>query len=318
MNVMLTCLVVLALPNQNAASVSFETKTPLFCVAFDSTGKKLVTGSKGGTISVFDVGKKERTHHFQMRQRREVYIIGFCDDGKSIILGQEGSTVTFWDVVNSREINTQEVPIRPLALLHTKKDHVIAGQGDGGKGIVWDIQKKQVRNLLPTKHLFLSLAFHPQLKWIAISSAPKRPVEIWDLQSAKKRCVLDGHGGQNVHALSVSRNAKLLASGGNDKKVILWEMDKKKMQRLLQGASAPISSLAFSVDGKRIAAGEATGYIRVWDVKSGKLLASRRPHRSIVWCLRFSPNGELIASVSDQGRVNILNVKALLKSGKKK
>src|SRR5260370_32596843 len=78
------------------------------------------------------------------------------------------------------------------------------------------------------------------------------------------------HQGE-VTALAFSPDGKMLASGGKDKLICLWETATGKEIRRFRGHGAPIGSLAFSPDGKFLAsAGGPDGTGRLWQVESGR------------------------------------------------
>ena len=58
-----------------------------------------------------------------------------------------------------------------------------------------------------------------------------------------------------INALTFSPCGKLLASGGGDKSVIIWDFEQKTIKRQFTGHSYWVCSLAFSKDGNHLAVG---------------------------------------------------------------
>ena len=85
--------------------------------------------------------------------------------------------------------------------------------------------------------------------------------------------------GATVHGVAFSADGQLLISGGVDKKLRLWNVEKDKLERLMEGHTGTIGCVAFAKDGKRAFSasysglGDTDNTIRFWDVQSGKELA---------------------------------------------
>ncbi|MFZ9738871.1 MAG: WD40 repeat domain-containing protein [Prochlorotrichaceae cyanobacterium] len=68
-----------------------------------------------------------------------------------------------------------------------------------------------------------------------------------------------------VNALDISGDGHLLATGGNDQKLCLWNLDTGKLQQSCP-ISGPISALVFSPQGDRLASGGYDHCIQLWRV----------------------------------------------------
>ncbi|MCH8924326.1 MAG: hypothetical protein IIA67_14400, partial [Planctomycetes bacterium] len=60
---------------------------------------------------------------------------------------------------------------------------------------------------------------------------------------------------------------KMLASGGEDRNIILWSTVTLKRLVTLQGHSGTVRSLAFSPDGTMLASGGDDGAVVIWQYK---------------------------------------------------
>jgi WD40 repeat protein len=94
-----------------------------------------------------------------------------------------------------------------------------------------------------------------------------------------------------VASLAFSPDGKLLASGGYDGTVILWDTVRKANLHTFQAHTDPVYTLAFSPDGTTLASAGAEGTLGFWDVSSGREI--RR--MDVLGVATFSPDFKTIA-----------------------
>jgi WD40 repeat protein len=110
-------------------------------------------------------------------------------------------------------------------------------------------------------------------------------------------CLKD-HAGA-VNCVAFSRDGCSVISGGDDGKIILWDVKMGKPIRTLEGHKGAVKCLAVSPDGTQLASGGADKTVRVWDLKTGKLVRTLEGHTKPVVSVAFSPDGEQVASGSE-------------------
>ena len=108
-----------------------------------------------------------------------------------------------------------------------------------------------------------------------------------------------------IFELKFSPNGQLLAAGGTDGRVHVWEVATGRKKFLLAGHTGWIRTLCFSDDGKYLATGSGDHTVRVWDTISGECLHILTGHQDIVWLLYFAPNSSIVASID---RLRVINV----------
>ncbi|MBZ0278851.1 MAG: protein kinase, partial [Anaerolineae bacterium] len=117
---------------------------------------------------------------------------------------------------------------------------------------------------------------------------------------------LTGHE-DAVRSIAFNPDSTLLASGGRDKTIRLWDTaTHQAIGEPLRGHTGWVNSLAFSPDGSLLASGSADGTIRLWDVATETAIGEPLTgHEDAVWSVAFSPDGSLLASGSADGTIRL-------------
>jgi WD40 repeat protein len=73
----------------------------------------------------------------------------------------------------------------------------------------------------------------------------------------------------------------------------------------LEGHSASVIDVAFSLDGKMLASASSDKTAKLWDASSGKLLQTLHGHLDILTAIAFSPDSKTLASASGDKTVKL-------------
>jgi WD40 repeat protein len=168
-------------------------------------------------------------------------------------------------------------------------------------GIVWFVlgRTSEVANPTP-KNVAKPAGFSAGTPTLVLQPAPLPGVRQWTLEPR-------GHRGAARRG-AFSPDGKLLASGGSDATVRLWDAHTGKLLRVLMGHEQEISALAWSRDGTRLASGDVAGAVRLWDTASGNCLHTLSGHAGTIHSLNFSDDGLGLASASADQSVRLWDV----------
>jgi len=106
---------------------------------------------------------------------------------------------------------------------------------------------------------------------------------------------LDAHGGA-IESVAISPDGRLVAGGGADGVILLWDTSIWKRLGSFVGHEGPVHSVAFGPQGDTLASGGEDGLVRLWDIATHRPRAVLRGHPGPVQCVAFGPHGRLLAS----------------------
>ncbi len=111
---------------------------------------------------------------------------------------------------------------------------------------------------------------------------------------------LSGHH-DDVRAVAWSHDDRLVATGGYDNKVGLWDPATGESRLLFAAQEFAITSLDFSPDDTLLATAGHDGRGNVWRAASGERLLSLSGFDDVVWSTRFAPDGRSVAALAANG-----------------
>ncbi len=120
--------------------------------------------------------------------------------------------------------------------------------------------------------------------------------------------ILKGHT-EWVTTVAFSNQGSLLASGGYDKKIIVWNLRSKIKTQQLEGPTGWTASVAFDPSGRTLAAGGFDKKVSIWNVDSRAIIQQLEGSLGWITSVAFSPGGHTIAAGSIDTEIYLWNVK---------
>jgi WD40 repeat protein len=104
----------------------------------------------------------------------------------------------------------------------------------------------------------------------------------------------------------LSPDGKLLASGGADGRIVLWDV-KMRTQKgaAMEPYRSPVFSIAVSHNGKTIASGHQSGSVYLWNTETVELIQTLTSHQRAVYGIAFSSDDMRLATTSTDRRVQL-------------
>ena len=123
--------------------------------------------------------------------------------------------------------------------------------------------------------------------------APLKGLVSWSLETRRHR--------GNFSATALSPDGKLLATGGLDGTVRLWDTETGKLVRALIGHNSYVYGLDFSPDGTALtSSGSFDATVRLWDVRSGMPLRVLKESPTYLVQTAWSPDGKTILAAGGE------------------
>jgi WD40 repeat protein len=178
----------------------------------------------------------------------------------------------------------------------------------------WSVDKDQSRPI-PYRTLFSqvrAMAFSPDGKILAVGGGSGEEtsglVTLWNAEThqllAKQ---IRGHEGVGIDVTSLAfspANNRILAVGGSDKTVELWDVSTGKLiTPPFEGHKLPITSVAYSPDGRTIASADSSGVVNLWSASTYQWMVSLKASANAIRTVAFSENGEILLTEDVKGEI---------------
>jgi WD40 repeat protein/serine/threonine protein kinase len=164
--------------------------------------------------------------------------------------------------------------------------------------------------------LVLAASFTPDGTRIATVGFD-RTARLWDVASGEELEAFPHPG--NLYCLAIDPKRPLLATGGTMDKVHLWDLEQRRLARVISTPAKEVSALAFAPDGGRLAAGDDHGRIHLFDLARDTRPLTLTGHaKRTIWSLQFSPDGRRLASCGDDGTVRVWELKTMRETARRR
>jgi WD40 repeat protein len=241
----------------------------------------------------------------------EVQCAAFSPDGSLLGLGVDDGSVAlletkYWKLTETFQAHKRGTD--NLALLDERGESLITGGSDGYIRY-WDRKRKMKKEVEINAWGFSLSPSHGHLAIADLSN--KVPVYFTGMSMqkgvAKKTFgdlwkIIQGH---KATRCQFDRDGKLLATGGLDNNVCLWDLASGTKTAQFESEkdnsfNFDIFSMAFSPDNKLIASGSSDAVCRVWEIKQKKRIATwKKAGSGGITCVAFLDNKNVATATYD-------------------
>ena len=280
-----------------------------YSLAYLSAENLLVSGDYDGKVRLWQSAPPV-PENLTPPHRQGVVSLAFTPEGSRLISQSRDGELRLWQVDDDRLLEAHD-KLSPWA--------IALGLAPDGKSLAycadkqvvgfWDLDNRLTRSRLPShREPIHCLAYSPDGRILAVGGGvaqtlwPGEPTDLrlWDVETGELRHQLPGNR-RLVRCLAFSPDGRLLATGGSDRLVLIWDVATGKQLRTIRTESLfNVVCLTFSPDGGTLTFGTHDGSLWLFDLRGDTPLRPITGQDGTVWAVAYSPDGKSLAAAFGQ------------------
>jgi WD40 repeat protein len=241
-----------------------------------------------------------------------VNAVAIASNCRTIAAGTANGMVRLWDLPAELQVVPERIPPKQpdqqrestltcLAFSSDSKTAVTGGKEQPVK--LWDVASGQLSGTLGRLEGDVTcVALAPSRDKVAGGGA--RVVQQWTMDLPPRSSCCLGHDSW-VLAAAYSHDGRLLITGGEDGKVMLFDTVDGRWLHTFSGHGDCIHAVAFGPLSRWVASASKDRSLKVWDVQERRLCWDLSGHDEAVTAVAIEPTGRIIASGSNDEKIRL-------------
>jgi WD40 repeat protein len=262
-----------------------------------SDSRRLITGLASGEVQVWRISDLSTP---RVRQTLGFHVENalFSPRGSFCLVETTNGVQRLWSVSSGALVtNFAHTPTRQLAAEFSADDSLLACAETNGV-VVYETSTGHRRLAINNAGLASSFTLDPLASFVAVGTENGA----WFIRSIAAGIdtvtVTNAHDG-SVTAIACSPDRNLLATGGKDHRVFLWDIHTGQRRGVFSGHKGAVLSLKFSPDGKILLSTSRDRSACLWSVTDGKRLSSLYGHKGAILASVFSADGGAVGTLGE-------------------
>lgn len=295
-------------------------RAPVVSLAYSQDGRHALSGSRDGTVRLWDVSGPTLMQRFWVgplrRPRNQINTIDTVDHIAVETMHHRVLSAAF-DAVVLLNADTGEA----LQLFLVEPDY-LAGVafGLGGETVLigqqgyvglWSVETGQELHRYPVaaaksgQPIRMRVGSDGRTVFAAFQDGT---MGAWEIETGRPLWEEYRVPQERLWGVAFSPDGRYAVSAHEDKSVVLWELQTGQEIRRFVGHDDAVYDAAFSADGKTLLTASADRRVILWDVATGKPLRRFEGHSLPVRTVAFGPDGNTILSGSEDRTVRVWNI----------
>ena len=283
-----------------------DTAAKVTCLALSPDDQLLLVGCQDSSIFLWNLSTRKHLATYR-GHAGAIQSVLFTTDQKQVISCSDDKTIRLRNVdISAPSIlgkpqfyHTQKVT--SLALSHNGK---ILVSGSADKTVkIWELSSKnEPFTISAFSSAITALAISPNDDIVAIASLDNN-IRLRRLEDGKLIASIPTDS--SIACLSFSGDGKLLAAGGFNHNITLWELTTRQLMNTLTGHQELISSVQFTPDHQHLISASWDGTLKYWDIAQSEVLENIGSHQDAILAMDLSRDGRTLVTGGADQRIGI-------------
>lgn len=227
-------------------------------------------------------------------QRTELRSLALAPNSTLAATGDADGQIVLWDLAKGTQAATLPGHLKGavVALEFSPDGRQLVSAGRDKRVTVWEVAGRRQLSSIEVKDVPTDLEMAASGRLVAIGSAGCESW-LWDLRSNRLRAIRNA---DDVLAVAISPDSRLLATAGQDKHIAVWDTASGRQLKSLTGHGNDVRMLAFAGGSRYLVSAADDKLVLVWNLQSGTQEQVLRGHADNVVHLAVSRDGRRVIS----------------------